>query len=83
MIGVAANGSGGWTGTGLDATREQVVVMGSAADTLVDNAIGANGWSLVAGTASFSGRTYNVYNNSAINAQLIVDQAIVQTGVLG
>ena len=83
VIGVAANGSGGWTGTGLDATREQVVVMGSAADTLVDNAIGANGWSLVAGTASFSGRTYNVYNNSAINAQLIVDQAIVQTGVLG
>jgi len=82
VVGVATNGTGGWVGTSLAPTREQVVIDGTASDTVLDYAVGANGWSLQAATATHLGHTYNVYNNSNVNAQLLVDITIVQTGIL-
>jgi Bacterial Ig-like domain len=71
------------TGAGpLSATRSQVVVNGTDLDTITDGAVGnTSGWSLE-GTTIYGGETYNVYNSSSNNTQLLVDLDILQSGLM-
>jgi hypothetical protein len=56
--------------------RHQLVVTGNAGD-----AVTGTGWGASVGTVTHDAVTYNVYNQG-LYAQLLIDQALTQTGVL-
>jgi len=78
------NSANGWNGL-VAGTRHQMVITGNANDTvLLDNASHATDWAL-AGTTTNAGHVYQVYNNVAGTAQLLVEQTMLHAagGALG
>jgi hypothetical protein len=71
--------------TGLTgfAGMKQLVVNGSAGSSvLVDTPVLSSTWTKSATTATNSGHTYDVYNNSNGQAQLLIDQLVQRTGAV-
>jgi hypothetical protein len=67
------NDGNGWTGLGATVQRHQLVVDGTAADTV--NLLLAEGWTL-SGSVSNGGNTYNIYNTGTNAGQLVIDNNI-------
>ncbi len=76
--------AGAWSGLGSLVARKQWVIDGGAEDTLdfipfLDNAAGGGGlvgaW-VYGGTAALAGKSYDIWNFSGSDVQLLVDPAI-------
>ncbi|HRF56627.1 MAG TPA: Ig-like domain-containing protein [Campylobacterales bacterium] len=64
------NSSNGWTGLAASVSKHQIIIEGGATDTLTINE--GSGTFTNTGTATYGGNTYNIYENVASNAQVIV-----------
>jgi len=64
------NSGNGWTGLAASVSKHQIVIDGTAADSLIINA--GNGVWANGGTVSNGAATYNVYDNVLTNAQILV-----------
>ncbi len=64
------NSGAGWTGLAASVSKHQIIIEGGATDTLTINE--GPGTFTNTGTAMYGGNTYNIYENVASNAQVIV-----------
>jgi len=64
------NSGNGYTGLAASVSKHQIIIEGGATDTLTINE--GTGTFTSAGTAMYGGNTYNVYENVASNAQILV-----------
>ncbi|HRF57254.1 MAG TPA: hypothetical protein PLV58_07640, partial [Campylobacterales bacterium] len=71
MSGMNLFNSVGWTGLAATVAKHQLIVIGGANDTLTI-AEGNGQFVLSGGTASDGTNTYNIYDNTALNAQILV-----------
>ena len=69
------NSSNGWTGLSAAEARHQVVVLGSATDT-VDLVNGASDWTAGGTTAGVPSGTYDIWNHNTAAAQLLINTSI-------
>ncbi len=71
------NSGNGWTGLAASVAKHQIIVEGTAADTLVINA--GNGVWANGGAVTYGAATYNVYDNVDSNSQILVLDGVVVT----